>query len=176
MSKPVPSATMTALLAGISSLSSPGARLSCRVLAYRESIPPGLSGGYVSLTSERRALQIGLLSDILGWRSLHGVVEPDEARARDEVIEVARDLVTVVAHAFAGELLDEPALSIGLPLFVEGGVLAGPETDVQAADIVLGSTRALLVLLTPRSEGCGAAKAEAKAGATSVALGLEVPR
>jgi hypothetical protein len=158
MTKPVPSTTMTALLAGISSLSE--ARLTCRVLAYRESIPAGLSGGYVALTSGDRALQIGLLSDILGWHSLHGIVESDEARAQDEVVEAACALVTTVARSLAVELAGEAELSIGLPLFVDGGVLIGPETEVQAADIVLGSTRALLVLLTSRSESRGTGDAE----------------
>lgn len=178
MKNPVPSATMTALLAGISSLASPGERLSCRVLAYRESIPAGLAGGYVALTNGNRALQIELLSDILGWRSLHGVVEADEERARNAVVEGACDLVTVVARALAGELSCEPTLNIGLPLFVDGGVLTGSETDVQAADIVLGSTRALLVLLTPRAEVRSAANVEGYSTdpTASVAAELEVAR
>jgi len=171
MTKPVPSTTMTALLAGMSSLSE--ARLTCRVLAYRESIPSGLSGGYVALTSGDRALQIGLLSDTLGWHSLHGVVQSDEARAQDEVVEGACALVTAVARSLTVELAGEAELSIGLPLFVDGGVLIGPDTEVQAADIVLGSTRALLVLLTPRAESrvTAGARGNSTASAASVAPG-----
>jgi len=169
MSKPVPSSIMSALIAGMTSPSSPEAFLSCRVLAYRESIPPGLLGGYIALTSSERALQVGLLSDIIGWQSLTRVTESHEAPARDEVVRGACALVTAAARALSAELRGDP-LSIGLPLFVDGSVLACPETELQAADIVLGSTRALLVLLAPRSSEA-AAKDDSTPRAASVAEG-----
>lgn len=170
MSKPVPSATMSALLTGMSSLSGAEAHLACRVLAYRESIPPGLSGGYVALTSGERSLQVGLLSDILGWQSLIHVTESHDTAARDEVVKGACALVTAAARALASELGGD-ALSIGLPLFVDGSVFACPETELQAADIVLGSTRALLVLLAPRSAGATEKSGGSTPNATSVAEG-----
>ena len=149
MTKPVPSATMSALLAGMTSFSGPEAVLPCRVLAYRESIPPGLLGAYIALTSGERSLQVGLLSDILGWQSLTRVTVSHETPARDEVVRGACTLVTAAVRALTAELGGE-AMSIGMPLFVDGSVLACPDTELQAADIVLGSTRALLVLLAPR--------------------------
>lgn len=178
MTKPVPSTTMTALLAGIASFSGPESRLPCRVLAYRESIPSGLVGGYVSLTSGERSLQIGLLSDILGWQSLRGIVESDEARARHEVVEGACELVIEVARAMTAKLGGASPFSIGLPLFVDGTVLTASETEVQAADIVLGSTRALLVLVTPRSttSDVAAAPEPSTPRAASVAPRMETSR
>jgi len=170
MTKPVPSSTMSALIAGINRLSSPEALLSCRVLAYRESIPPGLSGGYIALTSSERSLQVGLLSDILGWQSLTRVTESHETAARDEVIKGACSLVTAAAQALSAELGGK-ALSVGLPLFVDGSVLACPATELQAADIVLGSTRALLVLLTPRSSGVAETDESSSPRAAPVAEG-----
>jgi hypothetical protein len=170
MSKPVPSAIMSALLTGMTSLSSPEARLPCRVLAYRESIPPGLLGGYVALTGSERSLQVGLLSDILGWQSLTRVTESHETLARDEVVKAACVLVTAAARALSAELGPD-ALCIGLPLFVDGSVLVCPETELQAADIVLGSTRALLVLLAPRSGGAVQTDESSTPRAASVAEG-----
>lgn len=167
MTKPVPSATMSALIAGMTSPTSPEAFSSCRVLAYRESIPPGLVGGYIALTSSERSLQVGLLSDILGWQSLARVTESLEAPARDEVVRGACTLVTAAARALSSELGED--MSIGLPLFVDGSVLACPETELQAADIVLGSTRALLVLLAPRSSEAAKTDESSTPGATSVA-------
>jgi hypothetical protein len=176
MTKPVPSTTMTALLAGITSFSGPDSRLPCRVLAYRETIPAGLAGGYVSLTAGERSLQVGLLSDILGWQSLRGIVESDEVRAPYEVVECACELVTEAARALASKLAG--GFTVGFPLFVDGNVLACPDTDVQAADIVLGSTRALLVLLTPRSfaSDVTAAPEPSTPRAASVAPRMEIPR
>jgi hypothetical protein len=176
MTKPVPSKTMTALLAGITSLWGPESRLACRVLAYRESIPSGLAGGYVALTSAERSLQIGLLSDMLGWQSLRGVVETDEVRARYEVVEGGCELVTEVARGLVSRLAGD--FSIGLPLFVDGSVLTCPDTEVQAADIVLGATRALLVLLTPRSlvSDVAAAPEPSTPRAASVAPRMETSR
>lgn len=168
MTKLVPSATMSALLAGMTAPSSPEAFLSCRVLAYRESIPPGLVGGYIALTSSERSLQVGLLSDILGWQSLTRVTESHETPARDEVVRGACTLVTAAARALSAELGGD-GVSIGLPLFVDGSVLACPETELQAADIVLSSTRALLVLLAPRSSEAATSDESSTPGAASVA-------
>jgi hypothetical protein len=140
------------------------------VLAYRESIPPGLVGGYIALTGSERALQIGLLSDILGWQSLTRVTESHETPARDEVVRGACTLVTAAARALSAALGGD-AMSIGLPLFVDGSVLACPETELQAADIVLGSTRALLVLLAPRSSEAAKTDESSTPAATSVAGG-----
>jgi hypothetical protein len=154
----------------MTSLSSPEALLSCRVLAYRESIPQGLVGGYIALTSSARSLQVGLLSDILGWQSLTRVTESHETPARDEVVRGACALVTAAARALSAELGGD-AMSIGLPLFVDGSVLACPETELQAADIVLGSTRALLVLLAPRASEADATNDSSTPRAASVAEG-----
>ena len=169
---------MSALLAGIASFSGPESRLPCRVLAYRESIPAGLAGGYVTLTNAERSLQIGLVSDILGWQSLHGIVEPDEERARHEVVDGACALVTDVARAMVSKLSGANPYSIGLPLFVDGSVLIGSDTEAQAADIVLGSTRALLVLLTSRSmsSDVAAAPEPSTPRAASVAPRMEFSR
>jgi hypothetical protein len=124
--------------------------LAFRVLAYRESIPANLAGSYVALTGAELALQIGLLSDMLGWQSLSQAHDPDPALSRQRVVEVSSELVLRLASAFRGRCADVRETRIGLPLFVEGGVAVDGRHDVQAADIVLGSTRALLVVLTAR--------------------------
>ena len=147
MSKPVPSTTLSTLLSSMSALD---AELAFRVLAYRESIPAGLAGSYVALTGAERALEVGILSDMLGWQALASVHEADPLRARQRVVEVSSELVTRLARAFGGRW-GERDVRLGLPLFVEGGIVLDGRLDVQAADVVLGSTRALLVVLSARS-------------------------
>jgi hypothetical protein len=136
---------MGALLASVASVGESVHRFSCRVLAYRESIPSGLSGAFVALVGEGRSLQVGLLSDPLGWQSLEALVL--EAAPPFSESHVASALVNLIARALQAGVPDAAALTLGLPLFVDGGVLVGNDTAVQAADIVLGNTRALLVLL-----------------------------
>jgi hypothetical protein len=122
------------------------------VLAYRESIPPGLVGSYVALTGSGFSVQVGLLSDVLGWQSLGRI--PSDGLAtltRNVVLETAGRLATRAASALRRGVAQTGDVVVGLPLFVEGGVAVGSEVEVQAADIVLGSTRALLVVLVPRS-------------------------
>ena len=148
MTKPVPSTTMSALLSGMTALD---AELAFRVLAYRESLPAGLAGSYVGLTGADRCLQIGILSDMLGWQALARAHELDPVLGRQRIVEASSELVARVARAFCARCADERALTVGLPLFVEGGIVLDLRLDVQAADIVLGSTRALVVLLAPRA-------------------------
>ncbi len=151
MSNQVPVTIMNALLASMTSPSSLGGRLPCRVLAYRESIPAGLSGSYVALTGAGQALQVGLLSDVLGWQALSRVSDANDVSGRDAMLEAAGQLVTEAVGVFCASRADSNQFTLGLPLFVEGSVLVGAATELQAADIVLGSTRALLVVLTPRA-------------------------
>lgn len=148
MSKPVPSSIMSTLLSSMIALDG---ELTFRVLAYRESIPAGLAGSYVALTGADRALQLGILSDMLGWQALARAHDVEPLLARQRVVETSSELVTRVARAFRGRWVEEREVTVGLPLFVEGGIVLDGRLDVQAADVVLGSTRALLVVLSERA-------------------------
>jgi hypothetical protein len=152
MSNRVPSATMSALLASMSSLSQTLHRFPCRVLAYRESVPPGLSGSFVAVAGGGRSLQVGLMSDPMGWRALSEALDESEPNSPEAMVHGASVLAAATALAFKAELPDCAELTLGMPLFVDGGVVVGNDTEVHAADVVLGSTRALLVLLDRRSQ------------------------
>ena len=102
----------------------------------------------MALVGEDRSFQIGLLSDPLGWQSLDALVHDETPGLADA--HVAARLVTLAARALQASVPEAGALALGLPLFVDGGVVIGKDTAVQATDIVLGQTRALLVLLERR--------------------------
>lgn len=142
---------MNALLASMTSLAQTLRRFPCRVLAFRESVPPGLSGSFVAVAGGGRSLQIGLLSDPMGWQALSQALRDDAiATTPEALVSGASELAAAAAAAFRRELPNAEDLTLGMPLFVDGGVVVGDDTEVQAADVVLGSTRALLVLLDQR--------------------------
>ena len=145
MNNRAPSVTLSALLASVARVGESSNRFTSRVLAYRESVPPGLSGAFVALAGEQRSFQVGLLSDPLGWQSLDALVRA--AAPLPIETHVASALVTEIARALMLGVPEAAELTLGMPLFVDGGVVVGKDTEVQAADVVLGQTRALLVLL-----------------------------
>jgi hypothetical protein len=147
MSQRSPSVTLSVVIASVTAVGQ-AAGAGCRVLAYRESVPLGSSGAFVALVGENQSFQIGLLSDPLGWESLGALVHEDVPALADA--HVAARLVTLTARGLQASVPEAGALALGLPLFVDGGVVIGKDTVVHAADIVLGQTRALLVLLERR--------------------------
>jgi hypothetical protein len=70
-----------------------------------------------------------------------------EVSIRDR--EVLCDVASRVGQAFVACVAGCTLLP-GLPLFAEGNVYAPETHKVQAADVALGSTRALLALLSSR--------------------------
>lgn len=150
MSDPLPSNALGALLAGMSALDKPHQRLPCRVLAYRESIPLGLSGSFVAVAGGGRSFQVGVLCNPLGWSTLAQRLGETALRPSDSPVNASADVTTFAARGLIVGLPGIGALSLGMPLFVDGGVAVGKDTEVHAADVVLGGTRALVVLLERR--------------------------
>jgi hypothetical protein len=140
---------MKQLLSAMTQLSSRLPSFPCRVLAYRESVPSGLCGSYVSLSGERTEHIVGLLSHPLGWEALSRALDQDapllEARG---LVEGACEIGKIVGDAFRAELPDAAASIVGLPLFAEGMVSSSRSIQLQAADVVLGSSLVLLVLFS----------------------------
>ncbi len=147
MSERLPSNALSALLAGMSALDTPHQRLPCRVLAYRESLPPGLSGSFVAVAGGGRSFQVGVLCDPLGWPTLAQTLGEHSLRPSETPVNAAAELATLAARGLIVGLPGTGVLSLGMPLFVDGGVAVGKDTEVHAADVVLGATRALVVLL-----------------------------
>lgn len=150
MSDLLPASTLRALLAGMTALAEAHQRLPCRVLAYRESIPPGLSGSFVAVAGGGRSFQVGVLCDPLGWHALAAVLGEQSLRATESPVNASADIATFAARGLIAGLPGAGVLSLGMPLFVDGGVAVGTDTETHAADVVLGTTRALVVLLERR--------------------------
>ncbi len=144
---------MNQLVTAMTQLSSRMPSFPCRVLAYRESVPSGLCGSYVSLSGERAEHIVGLLSHPLGWESLSRALDHDcpllESRG---LVEGACEIGKIVADAFRTCLPDAAASIVGLPLFAEGMVSSGRRIELQAADVALGGSLVLVVLFSRSHE------------------------
>lgn len=149
MTKPHPSSFMNQLVNAVTELSSRLPSFPCRVLAYRESVPSGLCGSYVSLTGDKAEHIIGLLSHPLGWEALSRSLDHDLPLAESRgLVEGACEIGKIVADAFRSRLPDAAASVVGLPLFAEGMVSSGRRIELQAADVALGGSLVLLVLFS----------------------------
>jgi hypothetical protein len=151
MSDSFPPNALGVLLAGMSVLDGPHRRLPCRVLAYRESIPLGLAGSFVAVAGGGRSFQVGVLCDPLGWSALAETLGAHAVLSAESPVNASAEVTTFAARGLIVGLQGAGALSLGMPLFVDGGVVVGEQTEIHAADVVLGGTRALVVLLERRA-------------------------
>jgi hypothetical protein len=142
---------MNLLVSAMSELEGKLASFPCRVLAYRESVPSGLCGSYVSVSGASAEHIVGLLSHPLSWESLGRALDRDRPAAEPRgLVEGACDLARIVAHTFRGQLGAGAgtAWAVGAPLFTDGLVSSARPVDVEAADIALGGCLVLLVLFS----------------------------
>lgn len=125
----------------------------CRVLAYRESVPSGLCGSYVSLSGDKGEHIVGLLSNPLGWEALSRSLDHDLPLSESRgLVEGACEIGKIVADAFRSRLPDASAAVVGLPLFAEGMVSSGRRIELTAADVALGGSLVLIVLFSRPQE------------------------
>ena len=146
-----PDDPMHALLASMTAIERLGLQLSpSRVLAYRESVPSGLLGAYLSAVGKSRRFQIGLLTDEGGSHQLVRLLARGPqilCRPNQNHREILGKLLLHAATSFVARL-DPEGLQLGPVLFVDGTVHAARSLTVRAADVAFGCTRALLVLMT----------------------------
>ncbi len=144
---------MSQLVSAMTQLSARLPSFPCRVLAYRESVPTGLCGSYVSLSGQKTEHIIGLLSHPLGWETLSRSLDHDLPLAESRgLVEGACEMAKIVADTFRSRLPEVSASVVGLPLFAEGMVSSGRRTELQAADIALGGSLVLMVLFSRSHE------------------------
>ena len=137
-----------------------------RVLAYRGSIPSGLSGAEVVVETRDCEYELALLVDAKSRgaldKALLGVVDARDPRARrmrfgdDEAKPAANAaqrrsreslclLAEVVASAFARRVGRHQA-TLRRPMFIPDFARHLQDGEVQAADVALGDIRLLLVI------------------------------
>lgn len=139
---------MNLLLAAATQLHGRLPSFPCRVLAYREKVPSGLFGVYVSVSGPSAEHVVGLLALPNTWEGLTQLLEHDRPRSEGRsVVEAGCELARTLADAFHGTLAVSSCV-IGLPLFAEGIVSGGRGLQLQVTDVVLGGHAVLLALFS----------------------------
>ena len=140
---------MRALIAAASALCESSPRLSdCRVLAYRDSLPPGLIGSFVPVLGREGSIHVGILSDVGSCDALAWLL--DVSRTRSGL--ATRTTLSELAQRLACELARRSgALPVGDAVFVEGIVRRTRNTCLRAVEVAFGMTRATLVVTGPEA-------------------------
>jgi hypothetical protein len=124
----------------------------CRVLAYRDSLPPGLVGAYVTLLGKRDSLHVGVLSDdasciALARRMRANAGETlDGVKVRTSMCDIARSL----GEGIGRTIRTRRWVAVSEPVFVDGIARSTRDVGLRAAEVVFGATRATLVLVSRR--------------------------
>lgn len=153
-----PEALMPRLIEATTSLVSIGPRLlPCRVLAYRDALVPGAKGAYVTLLGAWDSLHIGILADdascIALARRMSLTGELDSVSVRTRICDIARQLGLALGQMMGDpHLAHLPELAVSEPVFVDGIAYRTHDACLRAAEVVLGGTRATLVVVARRNE------------------------
>jgi hypothetical protein len=154
MNRSYPSSSMNQLLSVMTQLSRGLKSFPCRVLAYRESVPSGLCGSFVSISGATTEHIVGMLSHPLGWESLVRALDHDSPRPEARgLVEGACELSRIVGDKFRKELPQGDRATVGVPLFADGLVSSCRFVDVHAAELALGGSLVLLVLFSRSAAG-----------------------
>lgn len=147
---------LEALLRATDDLRQLAPRLSTlRVLAYRDSLPEGLAGAYVTVLGDEGALQVIVLADAASRVDLaRRFLEINDKRALEplEVRTGVCDLAAALGHGLRRRLLNAGRLRSSPPVFVDGVALATRDQGLRAAEVVLGSVRVTLALMAPNAD------------------------
>lgn len=121
--------------------------LPCRVLAYRDALPSGLVGAYVTLFGGNESIHVGVLSDetscvAIARRSPLARASLDAVGVRTVMCNIARTL----GDGLRRRLWTTLHVSVSEPVFVDGIARRTHGLSLRAAEVVLGGSRATLVL------------------------------
>jgi hypothetical protein len=137
-----------ALIAAASDLCDAMPRLqNCRVLAFRDSLPPGLVGAYVPVLGSDHAIHVGLLSDVCSCDELARMRETAQTLSGLDTRTALSELTHALAARLAYRANPQGRLAVGPAVFVDGIARRTRSVGVRAAEVAFADTRATLVLV-----------------------------
>jgi hypothetical protein len=145
---PAGDALIRALVAAASALCESVPRLAeCRVLAYRDSLPPGLIGAYVPVIGRDSAIHVGILSDACSCDALAWLLDDSAAHSALETRSALSELTQRLALGLSPRTGTDAPLVVGAPVFIDGVARRTRGACVRAVEVAFGVTRATLVVI-----------------------------
>lgn len=118
-------------------------------------------GAYLPLGTLEHPMQIALLAEPSGCQALAkallGMDAGDEDLGDADLSDAVSELLNVLAGGVKRRAQGRVEIQMGLPLFVKGVIQGNEHLAIMAADVLIGSTPAVVLLVTPR-------RAESKRG------------
>ena len=111
-------------------------------------------GAYVALIGEDN-MQMGILSDAEGCKAMARALlamEPDEEIGDADVADAMGEVMNIVGGGVKTRMAQyDPSLKLGLPLFIDGRILASGQFEEAGVGVSLGPINAQLIVLRHRS-------------------------
>jgi hypothetical protein len=145
---PAGDALIGALVAAASALCESSPRLAeCRVLAYRDSLPPGLIGSYVPVIDGDSSIHVGILSDACSCDALAWLIDDSAAHSALRTRSALSELTQRLAAGLSRRSETGAPLAVGAPVFIDGIARRTRGACVRAVEVAFGVTRATLVVV-----------------------------
>lgn len=115
------------------------------------------AGSYMAMVSLEESVQIGIVSDKAGCMTISGALlgmEPEEAEELEDadIADAMGEVINIVAGLVKTRMIaDQPALNLGLPLFLDGHIEPTPNQTVNIMNVRLGGVNSQIVVIRKNS-------------------------
>jgi hypothetical protein len=113
-------------------------------------------GAYLGLVAQEEPIQVGVLVDEAGSQALAkallGLTPADEDLPPSDVSDAMCEVINIVAGGLKRRVATKLAITLGLPIFVNGHPLPNGQQHVVARELTIGGTPLKLLLLTHKAQ------------------------
>lgn len=117
-------------------------------------LPTGMSGSHIALIGDAESAQVGIVASEEGCgilaRTLLGM-EPGDELSEADMADVIAEIINIIAGGVKSRMVSiDASVKLGLPVFIQGRIMATPQQECIVSVIELGPVEARLVVLHPK--------------------------
>lgn len=125
-----------------------------KVIDSTGDLPIGMSGSHIALIGDAESAQVGIVATeeccgVLA-RTLLGM-EPGDELPECDMADAIAEIINIIAGGVKSRMVQvDPSVKLGLPVFIQGRIMATPQQERIVSIIQLGPVEARLVVLHPK--------------------------